>query len=58
MSRPRKTRVQKQSAKVVLHLTLAQKKQLDAAADRIGLPVATVARLYVMQVIEMGKAEP
>jgi len=49
MARPRKPRVDKQSCKVVLHLTPAEKKRLEAAAARSGLPVATVARLYAMQ---------
>ena len=49
MARPRKTKVDKQSVVVVLHLTLADKKRLDAAAARAGLPVATAARLYALR---------
>lgn len=52
MGRPRKSRVDKQSCKVVLHLTLAEKKRLDAAARRAGLPVATAVRRYAMRAIE------
>lgn len=51
MGRPRKSASKKQSVRVVLHLTRAEKRLLDAAASRAGLPVATVARLYAMQVV-------
>jgi hypothetical protein len=37
---------------VVIHLTRAEKKRLDAAATKAGLPVATVARLYALQVVD------
>jgi hypothetical protein len=43
--RPPKSAATKQSAKVVLHLTPAEKKRLDAEAARAKLPVATLARL-------------
>ena len=49
MGRPCKPRAKKQSEKVVLCLTPAEKKQLDAAAARAGLPVATFARIHTMQ---------
>ena len=52
MSRPRKPRATKQSVVVALHLTAAEKKRLDAAALREGLPVATVARLYTMRAVD------
>lgn len=52
MSRPLKSRASKQSVRVVLHLTPAEKKRLDAAAIKVGLPTATVARLYALQVVE------
>jgi hypothetical protein len=58
MSRPRKPRTKKQSICVVLHLTPAEKKRLDAAAARAGLPVATVARLYTMQAVESQSVLP
>ena len=45
MARPRKSRIDKQSVRVVLHLTMAEKKRLDAEATRAKLPVATLARL-------------
>jgi hypothetical protein len=45
VARPRKSVSEKQSIKVVLHLTLREKKQLDAAATKAKLPVATLARL-------------
>jgi hypothetical protein len=45
MPRPRKSKVEKQSVVVVLHLTLAEKKKLDVLAKQAGLPVATLARL-------------
>ena len=44
MARPRKAPAKKQSVKVVIHLTPAEKRRLDAAAERVGLPVATLAR--------------
>jgi len=47
--RPPKSAATKQSAKVVLHLTPAEKKRLDAAAARAKLPVATPARLRATQ---------
>ena len=47
--RPPKPRAKKQSELVVLHLTPAEKKKLDAAAERAGLPVATFARMHAMQ---------
>ena len=49
MARPRKPAAQKQSVKVVLHLTPAEKRQLDAAAARAGLPVATLVRLSALE---------
>lgn len=52
MARPRKSRASKQSVRVVIHLTRAEKKRLDAAATKSGLPVATVARLYALQVVD------
>jgi hypothetical protein len=55
MGRPRKSVSKKQSVRLVLHLTLADKKILDDAAKRAGLPVATVARLYAMQVAGGGR---
>ncbi len=45
MGRPRKLQGQKQSIRVVLYLTPAEKKRLDALARQAGLPVATLARL-------------
>ncbi len=45
MGRPRKLQGQKQSIRVVLYLTQAEKKRLDALARQAGLPVATLARL-------------
>lgn len=52
MARPRKSRAEKRSVLVVLHLTPAEKKRLMSAAARTGLPVATVARLYALQVVD------
>ena len=49
MTRPKKSKVDKQSVVVVLRLTTADKKRLDDAAARIGLPVATAARLYALR---------
>ena len=46
--RPRKPRAEKQSALVVIHLTPAEKKKLEAAARRADLPVATLARRLVI----------
>jgi hypothetical protein len=48
MGRPRKSRAKKQSEQVVLYLTPAEKKKLNAAAERAGLPVATFARIHAM----------
>ncbi len=48
MGRPRKPRVDKQSVRVVLNFTLAEKKRLDEMARKAGLPVATLARLKVL----------
>jgi len=45
MGRPPKPAAEKQSMKVVLHLTPAEKKRLDRAAARAKVPVATLARL-------------
>jgi hypothetical protein len=56
MARPRKKLIEKRSVDVVLHLTPAEKKRLDAAAARAGLPVATVARLYTMRAVESQAA--
>lgn len=50
MGRPQKSAADKQSIKVVLHLTPAEKKQLDRAAARAKLPVATLARLRAARV--------
>jgi hypothetical protein len=47
MGRPRKSSAQKRSVRVVLLLTTAEKRQLEAAAARAHLPVATFARLRV-----------
>lgn len=55
MVRPLKSHTAKQSVVVVLHLTPAEKKRLAAAAARDGLPVATVARLYVMRFLDSRK---
>jgi hypothetical protein len=52
VARPRKSDATKQSVVVALHLTLAEKRRLDAAAKRVGLPVATAARLYVLRGVE------
>jgi uncharacterized protein (DUF1778 family) len=49
MGRPCKPRAKKQSENVVLRLTPSEKKRLDAAAERAGLPVATFARIRAMQ---------
>ena len=49
MARPRKPTAQKQSVKVVLHLTPAEKRLLDAAAGRAGLPVATMVRIGALE---------
>jgi hypothetical protein len=54
MSRSRKPVAHKQSIKVVLHLTPAEKRRLDAAAKREGLPVATAARLYALRAADSG----
>jgi|HubBroStandDraft_1064217.scaffolds.fasta_scaffold110988_4 hypothetical protein len=48
MVRPLKPRDEKQSVRLILNLTRDEKKQLDAAAARAGLPVATFARLRVV----------
>lgn len=47
MARPRKPRAEKQSILVAIHLTPAEKKKLDSAAKKAGLPVATLARFRV-----------
>lgn len=47
MARPRKSRSEKQSVRLVLTLTSSEKRRLDAAAAQAGLPVATYARLRV-----------
>ena len=52
MARPRKTRIEKRSARVVLQFTPGEKKRLEAVAERAGLPVATAARVFAMQVVE------
>jgi hypothetical protein len=52
MARPRKLRAVKQSAIVVMKMTPSDKKKLDAAAARERLPVATLARLYVMRAVD------
>jgi len=52
MGRPCKPHAEKQSVRIILNLTPAEKKRLDAAARRAGLSVATVARLYTMQVVK------
>jgi hypothetical protein len=49
MGRPPKSAADKQSIKIVLHLTPAEKKKLDKAAAQAKLPVATLARLRVTQ---------
>jgi hypothetical protein len=49
MGRPRKSAALKQSVKVVLHLTPAEKRKLDAAAARMSLPVATAARIRALR---------
>jgi hypothetical protein len=49
MARPRKPAADKQSFKVVLHLTRAEKRKLDRLAAEMGLPVATAARLRVLR---------
>jgi len=49
VARPRKPAAAKQSAKVVLHLTPAEKRKLAAAAARAGLPVATTTRLLALR---------
>lgn len=54
MSRPRKPRVSKQSVRVVLHLTVAEKKRLDEMAREAGLPVATFARLRAIGTPQPG----
>jgi|HubBroStandDraft_2_1064218.scaffolds.fasta_scaffold04066_7 hypothetical protein len=48
MARPRKSRSDKQSVRVVLNLTPDEKKRLDAAARQAGLPPATLARLRAL----------
>jgi hypothetical protein len=55
MARPRKSRATKQSVKLVLSLTPAEKKRLEAAAAKDRLPVATAARLYAMRAIDRGE---
>jgi len=47
MGRPRKPRSEKQSVRLVLHLTPGEKKQLDVAAARANLPAAAFARRVV-----------
>jgi hypothetical protein len=49
MGRPPKSAADKQSIKIVLHLTPAEKKKLDREAAREKLPVATLARLRATQ---------
>jgi hypothetical protein len=48
MGRPRKRVSQKQSIRVVLHLTPAEKKKLDRIAAQMGLPTATAARFRAL----------
>ena len=48
VGRPRKSVDEKQSIKVVLHLTPAEKKRLDALAAKMDLPVATAARIRAL----------
>jgi hypothetical protein len=52
IGRPPKSVAEKQSFKVVLHLTPAEGKRLAKAAARAKVPIATLARLRVTQ----GKA--
>jgi hypothetical protein len=56
MARPRKPRAEKKALIVAIKLTPGDKKRLDAVAAKERLPVATVARLYVMRAVD--KAEP
>jgi hypothetical protein len=56
MARPRKPRAEKKALIVAIKLTPGDKKRLDAVAAKERLPVATVARLYVMLAVD--KAEP
>jgi hypothetical protein len=48
MGRPRKRAAVKQSAKVMLHLTSAERRKLAARARQLGLPVATAVRLLAL----------
>jgi len=48
MARPCKPLAEKRSVKVVLHLTRAEKKKLDALARQESLPVATLTRLRAL----------
>ena len=48
VGRPRKSVDEKQSIRVVLHLTPAEKKRLDALAAKMDLPVATAARIRAL----------
>lgn len=49
MARPRKPLAEKQSIKVVLHLTPAEKRKLDSLAAKMGMPVATAARIRALR---------
>lgn len=48
MARPPKSKADKQSVRVVLHLTPAEKRRLDAIAAKMRLPVATAARIRAL----------
>lgn len=50
MARPRKSAANKRSVQVVLYLTPAEKRQIDALAKQRGLSVSTFARLRALGV--------
>lgn len=49
MGRPPKSAADKQSIKVVIHLTPAEKRLLDREAAKAKVPVATLARIRTVR---------
>lgn len=47
MVRPKKKAAEKRSVRLVLHLTAVERRELEEAAARAKLPLATWARLRV-----------
>lgn len=50
MGRPRKPAAQKRSIEIVVRVSPREKKMLVAAADRLGLPLASATRLLALRI--------